>query len=85
MQKTRKRLRLSSEADSTTPACNQCRSRKVSPLITVWMDRIVNQLHSDSMRSQPAGMFRLLQSWRPLRLFRLVQKDQPRQTTVRFL
>ncbi|KAJ5560131.1 hypothetical protein N7513_002530 [Penicillium frequentans] len=29
MQKTRKRPRLSSEADSTTPACNQCRSRKI--------------------------------------------------------
>ncbi|KAJ5667346.1 hypothetical protein N7507_003210 [Penicillium longicatenatum] len=29
MQKTRKRPRLSSEANSTTPACNQCRSRKI--------------------------------------------------------
>ncbi|KAJ6090093.1 hypothetical protein N7467_005309 [Penicillium canescens] len=29
MQKSRKRARLTPEADSTTPACNQCRSRKI--------------------------------------------------------
>ncbi|KAJ5426016.1 hypothetical protein N7465_001086 [Penicillium sp. CMV-2018d] len=29
MQKSRKRSRLSPEVDSTTPACNQCRSRKI--------------------------------------------------------